>query len=146
MTDNPYQQRSKRRRDDSFENRNPGKNWVGDFEPEWIKDGFNKNAVVYTAGFGKFLSENSLTTSQIRNTYGELKRIQMKGFKNEIAAFYLLKPKMAYAVARNGKAGQKKLGEVFNIAFDCVENEKQYNNLMDFMEAILAYHKAEGGR
>ena len=128
------------------DNRPPQKDWVKDFNPDWIKKGFTKETVKYAEDFGKFLKNNELTTSQIRNTYGELKRIQMKGFDNETTSFYLLKPKMAYSVARNGKSGQKMLGEVFNKAYDNVEKAEHYKNLMDFMEAVLAYHKAEGGK
>ena len=146
MVNSNYQQRGNRNFDNRRDKRQPERNWVADFKTDWIKEGFNKETVEYSAEFGKYLKNNQLTTSQIRNTYGELKRIQMKGFENEKTAFYLLKPKMAYAVARNGKSGQKKLGDVFNKAFDSIENEKHYKNLMDFMEAVLAYHKAEGGK
>jgi CRISPR type III-A-associated protein Csm2 len=75
----------------------------------------------------------------------------MKGFKGETTAFLLLKPKMAYAVARDGKRGLKQLTEVFNKAFELVDvsgpnGSAHFKNLMDIMEAILAYHKAYGGR
>jgi len=146
MANDNYQQRGDRNFQNRRGNRSPERDWVKDFETKWITEGFDKNTVKYTDDFGKFLQSNRLTTSQIRNTYGELKRIQMKGFEKEKTAFYLLKPKMAYAVARDGKEGQKKLGKVFNKAFDNVENSDHYNNLMDFMEAVLAYHKSYGGK
>lgn len=143
MAQQNYQQRGNRHNRD---NRPSERNWVSDFNTEWIKNGFNKDTVEYTDSFGKYLKNNDLTSSQIRNVYGELKRIQMKGFNKEKTSFYLLKPKMAYSVARNNNRGQKKLGDVFNKAFDVVETAEHYNNLMDFMESILAYHKSYGGK
>ncbi len=126
------------------------KNWGKEFQSQWIKDGIDKKAVEYSDEFGKFLKYKNLSSSQIRNVYGELKRIQMKGLKNEKTAFLLLKPKLAYASVRDNSRGLKPLQEVFNKAFDAVdlesENaEKRFQNLMDFMEAVLAYHKAHGG-
>ena len=125
------------------------RNWKSDFKKEWITDGIDKNGVKFTDDFGRFLSRQ-LSTSQIRNIYGELKRIQMKGFANEKTAFILLKPKMAYATAKSKSL--KPLKDVFNEAFDAIDTsnnekgEKHFENLMDFMEAVLAYHKAYGGK
>jgi CRISPR-associated protein Csm2 len=138
--------------------RNPGnrppfeeKDYLKDFKTEWITKGIDKSCIEFTDEFGRFLKNNELTTSQIRNVFGELKRIQMKGFKNEKTAFLLLKPKMAYAVARDGKKGLQQLTKVFNKAYSLVDTEsdagaKHFENLMDLMESILAYHKAYGGK
>jgi|AntAceMinimDraft_17_1070374.scaffolds.fasta_scaffold11010_3 CRISPR-associated protein Csm2 len=122
------------------------RNWKNDFDIKWITNGITKEAVKFCDEFGIFLYENRLSSSQIRNVYGELKRIQMKGFENEKTSFILLKPKMAYAVVRDGKKGLKALGQVFDKAFDVVNSENEFTNLMDFMEAVLAYHKAHGGK
>ncbi len=121
-------------------------NFAQQFKSKWVTEGLDKEAVAYCEKLGNFLYKNRLTTSQIRNVYGELKRIQMKGFDNEKTAFMLLKPKMAYATARNNNDGQKELNRVFIAAFEYVNNKDQYKNLMDLMEAILAYHKAFGGK
>lgn len=132
-------------------NDQPRRNWVSEFEPKWIKDGIDENAIKFADDFGKFLSR-PLSSSQIRNVYGELKRIQMKGIKNEKTSFLLLKPKLAYAAARDNAKGLLPLKDVFNKAFDAVETsdltkaEIQFENFMDFMEAILAYHKSYGGK
>jgi CRISPR type III-A-associated protein Csm2 len=58
---------------------------------------------------------------------------------------------MAYSVARDGKKGLKQLNEIFSLAYDCVDTDNpggqmQFDNLMDLMESILAYHKAYGGK
>lgn len=134
-----------------YQQRQPDRDFLKDFDTNWIISGIDKACIKFTDEFGEFLKNNQLTTSQIRNVFGELKRIQMKGFKNEKTAFLLLKPKMAYAVARDGKRGLQQLTNVFNKAYEVVDvagdsGEKHYQNLMDFMESILAYHKAYGGK
>ena len=54
---------------------------------------------------GPHLERGGLTTSQIRNIYGMVKQMEMRGFDpNE---FVLLKPKLAYAAARANKDGAR---------------------------------------
>ncbi len=128
----------------NFKDRNRDKrNWEKEFQKSWITDAITKDTITFCEDFGKHLSRK-LSSSQIRNVYGELKRIQMKGFDNEKASFILLKPKMAYSIKRN--KGVNELGEVFNSAYDAVDDSKTFKNLMDFMEALLAYHKSYGGQ
>jgi CRISPR-associated protein Csm2 len=138
----------------SQSNFQPERNWDKEFKQEWITTGITKEGIKFTEDFGKFLKNNQLTTNQIRNIFGEIKRIQMSGIEKRTnkTAFLLLKPKMAYAVARDGSKGLKQLTKVIDKAFDSVELEnkekveEQFQNFVDFFEAILAYHKAEGGR
>jgi len=132
-------------------NKPPKRNWTQEFDPQWIKKGITKTGIDFCDEFGKFLTKQDLSTSQIRNVFGEIKRIQMKGFESEKTAFLLLKPKMSYAVSREGKGGLKELSKVFNKAYDAVDTESDngtthFNNLVDFMESVLAYHKAYGGK
>jgi CRISPR-associated protein Csm2 len=129
----------------------PARDFTRDFKNDWITRGIDKECIRFAEEFGKFLKDNQLTTSQIRNVFGELKRIQMRGFEKEKTAFLLLKPKMAYAVARHQKYGLTQLTQVFNKAFDQVnidseQGKTHFQNLIDMMESILAYHKAFGGR
>lgn len=119
------------------------RDWEADFNVSWITDKITKDTVNYCDQFGKHLQANRLSTSQIRNVYGELKRIQMKGFENEKTSFILLKPKMAYSVARDRKLEDMK--KVFDKAYDAVDTSAHFENLMDFMEAVLAFHKSYGG-
>jgi CRISPR-associated protein Csm2 len=137
-----YQHRSYGGGQDQTEKRN----FAGDFNKEWVMNAIDKNCINYTKDLGEFLAKNKLSSSQIRNVYGELKRIQMKGFDKERTAFLLLRPKMAYADKRNEGAGLRELKKVFDKAYDLVEEEKQFKNFMDFMESTLAYHKAFGGK
>ena len=82
---------------------------------------------------------------QIRNVFGEIKRIQMKGFENEKASFFLLKPKIAYAAKRHNDIGINTLKKYFDLAHKEVADARTYQNFVDFFESILAYHKAYGG-
>ena len=133
----------------SYGNQNPQQerpNWDLKVKTEWITNEIDREGIGFSEEFGKYLANNKLTTSQIRNIYGELKRIQMKGYENEKTSFLLLLPKMAYAAQRNKNDGLNALKSVFEKLHAQVSNEKNYNNMMDLMESILAYHKAFGGR
>ncbi len=93
---------------------------------------------------GKQLARN-LTTSQIRNIYGAVKKMQMKG-ELDTHKLLMLKPKLAYAAKRHG-GGVDTLKEVLTQAIDHVGSDsKKFNRFVDFFEAILAYHKAYDGR
>jgi len=87
---------------------------------------------------------NGLTTSQIRNAYGIVKKMEMGDFNEH--EFTLLKPKLAYAAARARKDGAEQLKVVLTWAIDEVgSDETKFARFVDFFEAILAYHKAAGG-
>jgi CRISPR-associated protein Csm2 len=60
------------------------------------------------------------------------------------ADIVLLKPKLAYAAARQRSA--KPLEEVMSVAIDKVESTKDFERLVQLIESIIAYHKAEGGK
>jgi len=119
---------------------------------DWVKNGITDDAVEEADKIGKELANNKLTTSQIRNIFGEMRRIQMNGYKKEKASFLLLKPKLAYAVKRNENKGTIKFFEVFSAGYDAIDKknddtgQKQFENFMKFLEAILAYHKYHGGK
>ena len=113
----------------------------------WIQDGATKELPDFAEEMGKAMATNGLTNSQIRNVYGEIKRIQMGGFDKEKASFFLLRPKVAYAYGRsNGNKGLGLFKKVFDKVYNDVDDEKSYINFCNLMEAILAYHKANGGK
>lgn len=94
---------------------------------------------------GPRLQQGRLTVSQIRNVYGMVKQMEMRGF--DANEFVLLKPKLAYAAARANAEGVRELRNVLSWAIDEVDNdESKFARFVDFFEAILAYHKAAGGR
>lgn len=118
------------------------------YQSSWIKSEADNDLVEYAEIAGKQLAsrEYGLTTSKIRNIYGEIKRIQVGGFNANKSSFYLLKPKVAYALGRDNKnKGLILFSLIFNDCFNDVTDEQTYNNFCNFMEAILAYHKANGG-
>ena len=111
---------------------------------------------VSTVNLSKVVNANksdSLTTSQIRIVFGEMRRIQMNGFsKDSQTDFLLLKPKLAYAVKRHDKRGLTAFYKLFVEAYEAVDTindengKKHFENLMNLMEAVLAYHKYHGGK
>ncbi len=95
---------------------------------------------------GQQLADQKLTTSQIRNIYGAVKKMQMKGGELDTHKLLMLKPKLAYAAKRHG-GGVNTLKDVLTQAIDLVgDDSKKFNRFVDFFEAILAYHKASGGK
>ena len=90
---------------------------------------------------GRKLARN-LNTSQIRKVYSAVKKIQMsREFnRNELI---MLKPKLAYASARNKSVEELKVA--LTEAIDHVDDNDKFKNFVDFFEAILAYHRAHGG-
>ncbi len=113
------------------------------YEKAWITCEASANLVEYAEQAGKFMAENGLTNSKIRSIYGEIKRIQMGTFENEKSSFFLLKPKVAYALGRDKKnEGLKLFKNIFDKAASDVSDQKSYHNFCGLIEAILAYHKA----
>ncbi|MCS6815836.1 MAG: type III-A CRISPR-associated protein Csm2 [Blastocatellia bacterium] len=109
-----------------------------------IRDG-GRALVDLAERLGPQLQKGRLTTSQIRNIYGMVKRMEIRGFDpNE---FVLLKPKLAYAAARANEQGAQQLKDVLTWAIDEVGTDAtKFARFVDFFEAILAYHQAAGGR
>lgn len=121
----------------------------------WIKNGFNEEMIHYTHLLGFYAKERQLTTSQMRNFFGEVRRIQFR-LSNDVTQddfnkVTMLLPKLAYAAVREKKVGTDKLKEVLTIAINTVIADRDnfathFERFVDFFEAILAYHKASGGQ
>ena len=100
-----------------------------------------------------------LTTSQIRNIFGEVRRIQMNwpsgADKNKadeaFRSVVLLQPKLAYQARRERGRGVEELQQALNPCIDEIRKAPEpmrylyFTRFVDFFEAILAYHKAAGG-
>jgi len=98
---------------------------------------------------GKQFKEGDLTTSQIRNFFGEVKKIQLQGFANPAnqRRFILMIPKLEYSAKRASKPGMTALKETLKAASKYVSgDEANFRRFVEFFEAILAYHKAYGGK
>jgi CRISPR-associated protein Csm2 len=96
-----------------------------------------------------------LTTSQIRNVFGTVRQIDMlwrpqataEECRQAVRQLLLLKPKLAYQARRQRSRGVEKLESVLVSAIDMVEGDRgRFQNLLDFFEAIVAYHVAAGGK
>ena len=102
---------------------------------------------------GKSLENRGLKTSQIRKVYGAVKKIQVsEAFRQKdptsmndliMNDLIMLKPKLAYAAARNRAVTDLK--DALTQAIDKVDSPEKFKNFVDFFEATLAYHKAAGG-
>ncbi|MFN4298819.1 MAG: type III-A CRISPR-associated protein Csm2 [Thermaurantimonas sp.] len=120
---------------------------------EWITNGMNQESDQFCEKFGKHLAkEEKLTTTQLRNFYGELKRIQLNGVDKNKQSILLLRPKLAYNSARKSNEASSNGGKKFYNALKNIfrevdlTNEKFFNNFISLIEAILAYHKYYGGK
>ena len=128
----------------------------------WLQTGIDKEAILFAEKFGSWLAVSKLTTTQIRNIYGEIKRIQMRDVNDfKDADALLLKPKLAYARARgtgSAKEALSSLAEIMNAGIDAIfddTNETNFNtevkfarfeNFAQFFEAVIAYHRANDGK
>lgn len=122
-----------------------------------IEEGDAKALVESAQIVGKSLAEMRLAASQIRSIFGSVRQIQMKWppgaddstTKMGVRQLLLLKPKLAYQASRDGSQGGRgveSLKQVLVPAIDLVTNREQFTRFAEYFEAILAYHKAEGGR
>lgn len=142
----------------------PGFRYDTEFKPRWITEKIDEDAINYLENLGFYLtdkrteSDNSpgysaMTTSQVRNIFGEIKRIQLQseGDSDWHTDFLMLRPKIAYNTARvlNQKKDNriKAFREVLEKAHAVVgEDFENFKRFSQFAEAIIAYHKVYGGR
>ncbi len=139
--------------------------------PEWIIEGFNnEEPIIWAKEFASFLArsggqyiketnivfaeEKTLSTSKLRKFFGQVKRIQAEGFDNSKSKLLMLSPQLAYTVGRDKKVvrGQRVNETKINFLADeliaglrYVTEKPHFKNFVNLMEAIVAYHKAEGG-
>ena len=107
---------------------------VGESEiASWMKNPFSAETIYFAEFLGYFAADAELSTSQIRNSFGEVKRIQMNAmaYQNEsmylnstdMMSFRMLVPKLSYAAARSKKEGTDKFKEVMAICIGAVIEE-----------------------
>ena len=100
------------------------------------------------------LVKNSLTRAQIRNIFTEVRKIETLWDARPVEALRrlnMLKPKLDYQTARSEPV--KLLRDVLSTSIDEInkapddaERNRRFRRFMDLFEAILAYHRSEGGR
>jgi len=121
-----------------------------------IRQGDARLTVQYAQEIGERLA-TQLTTSQIRNVFTTVRQIEMswpvqaksaEEAKSAMRQLVLLKPKLAYQASREqrGGRGMARLRDILIPAIDLVETREHFQNFVDFLEAILAYHTAAGDR
>jgi len=112
-----------------------------------------KLTVEKAQAYGRYLKDTDLKAAQIRGIFSHVRQLEMNWPLNEVDPQFskqalrdltLLKPKLAYQVQRV-KAVQP-LAELIGRCIDQVGDSRvNFQRFVDFFEAILAYHKAEGG-
>ena len=119
-----------------------------------------RRLVEHAAEFGPYLRNQRLETNQIRKFLDAINRLKAQlvrgetgegAAKDDTALFgeieidiVLLKPKLAYAAARQRAA--KPLSDVMSVAIDKVNSLKDFDRLVQLIESTIAYHKAAGGK
>jgi CRISPR-associated protein Csm2 len=118
-----------------------------------LNDGFSKyqirTLVEHSEKFGIYLKQNQLKTNQVRKFLDAVNRIkadlrQDEDFSKIETEIVLLKPKLAYAAARQSSV--QALSQVMSAAIDKVHSVDDFNRLVQFLESTIAYHKASGGK
>lgn len=120
-----------------------------------VNDASGAELVAFARQTAQTLVKNNLTRSQIRGIFTEVRKIDSmwEGPRqgDAMRRLNMLKPKLDYQTARSESV--KTLRDVLTAAIDEVNNapdEKErsvrFHRFMELFEAILAYHRAEGGR
>lgn len=117
------------------------------FEKEWITNGIDTEGVDFCESVAKHLVKQKMSASYVRNIFGELKRIETKGFNECRVDFYMLRPKVAYSTARADNRGMNMqlFRDVFEKMRPNVTNDRTFKNMVNMIEAIIAFHKANHG-
>lgn len=122
-----------------------------EFKEKWITDGLEAEAVISAKELGESLADQKVSTSQIRNVFGEIRRVQALGVdsdgKNRL---YMIEPKLAYVMGKSKgeKQGFKDLLKVVNKSVPIVlekNSKERFGNFVNYMEAVVAYHRYNGG-
>lgn len=108
-----------------------------------------RDLVKHAEEFGPYLKQQRLETNQVRKFLDAVNRLKADlaetgEFAKVETEVVLLKPKLAYAAARQRAA--KPLNEVMSAAIDKVHSKEDFERLVQLVESIIAYHKAEGGK
>jgi len=114
-----------------------------------VQKGIDNQFIRWAEDFGHVIKEK-VTTSQIRNIYGTVKRLEMET-EVDLAKVLLLKPRIKYTRARN--QGPDELADELCFAIDAIdkgetaaEKQQRFRRFAQGFEAILAYHRAAGGK
>lgn len=121
------------------------------FKSEWITTGVNDACMELCEELAKDMVDKRVSSSFLRNIFGELRRLEAGNFENHHSEFVMLRPKMAYACGRAIERNPKSkdvldaLLELYKQMASEVKTTAHFKNLVSVMEAIVAFHKAFGG-
>ena len=103
----------------------------------------DEKLVVWSFVLGKILAsyEIGLKATQLRRFYEAM--LAIRGKKS--ASLMILKPQLAYAKARASRE-LTPFFVVVNPLLERVRDSEDFNCLVQFIEAIVAYHKYHGGK
>ena len=103
----------------------------------------DEKLVVCSFALGKILAsyEVGLKAAQLRRFYEAM--LAIRGKKS--ASLMILKPQLAYAKARASRE-LTPFFVVVNPLMERVHDSEDFNRLVQFIEAIVAYHKYHGGK
>ncbi|MGB9673418.1 MAG: type III-A CRISPR-associated protein Csm2 [Anaerolineales bacterium] len=126
-------------------------------------DPSGQQLVAFASQTADRLVRDQLTRGQIRNIFTEVRKIEAlweaenikpaaeRDYTKALRRLIMLKPKMDYQTSRIPQV--KTLKDVLSEAIDQVVNGKndgektdRFKRFVDLFEAILAYHRAKGGK
>ena len=124
-----------------------------------IVDGDAEKTVTCAQAIGEQLKNRGLRSNQIRRIFTAVREVDMdwprpgeapdaEREKRAVRGLILLKPKLVYQERRNAAGGDafRYLRDVLDPAIDLVGKDRErFGYLLDFFEAILAYHRFYGG-
>lgn len=109
--------------------------------------------VLFAEQTASTLVKNNLTRAQIRNIFTEVRKIEAlwdSNSANALRRLTMLKPKLDYQTARTPAMGELKtvLSEAVDMVANAPEDKRaeRFSRFINLFEAILAYHRARGGR
>lgn len=124
-----------------------------------IRNGEIDRLISAAQATGRELAQGNLTTSQIRNVFGEVRTIEMNWANDPDGSFrrtILLQPKLAYTAAKETDKQKKgAVKDLSDILIACIKEiqrapqdkrETYFGHFVDFFEAVLAYHRQAGGK
>ncbi|MFN0037555.1 MAG: type III-A CRISPR-associated protein Csm2 [Saprospiraceae bacterium] len=139
-------------------------------DPSWVKErkGLPLEAIRFAEYLGRYLVgpklvddrkspgkqmlifSGGMSTSQVRNFFGAVRILNLGDFAGNYGAFAMLRPRLAFARVRATKDNLdnriKDFEQAVLLLMDNVENGEDFQNFVDFLEATVAYHKANGGK
>jgi len=140
------------------------KYWTEDLKPAWIQHQITSDTVDWARKFGSHLARKgdmskpdpqsrdkrakirkTLTTSQLRKFFGELKRIKAAGYGEgaENTDFILLEPLITYTAAKADDSDAKihDFKEQLVLGIKAVKGQEAFLRFVKIVEAVVAFHR-----